>query len=231
MSLLEIDQFQDYCPNGLQIEGRSEIEKVVTGVTACEALIDAAIERNADAIIVHHGYFWKGESQPLVGMKANRIRKLIQNDINLLAYHLPLDAHPDLGNNVQLAKLLDINVTGGLGGGVRPIGLVGSTEQTLTAKELVAKISDKLGRQGLLIGAENKEIDKVAWCTGAAQSYIEKAIDEGVDCFISGEISEPTVHIARESGVCYIAAGHHATERCGVKALGEYLTESLDVDM
>ncbi len=227
--LLDIDAFSDYCPNGLQVEGGLSVSRIVTGVTASAALIDKAIELNADALIVHHGYFWKGEDPSIVGMKANRIKKLMINDISLLAYHLPLDAHHELGNNAQLAKMLDFSVVKGLDDSPRPIGLVGELKAVMTAAELIDHIAVKLNKKALLIGEGTKNIRSVAWCTGAAQSYIDKAIIRGVDCFITGEISEQTVHIAREMDICFISAGHHATERYGVKALGEHLANHLGV--
>jgi dinuclear metal center YbgI/SA1388 family protein len=228
-TLLDIEAFSDYCPNGLQVQGSAAVSKIITGVTASEALIDKAIALNADAIIVHHGYFWRGEEPSITGMKANRIRKLMVNNISLLAYHLPLDAHFELGNNAQLAKVLDFEIRQGLDDGVKPMGLVGELKQVMTAAELVDDIASRLGKKGLLIGNGDKAIRSVAWCTGAAQSYIEKAIAKGVDCFITGEISEQTVHIAREMNICFISAGHHATERYGVKALGEHLSVQLGV--
>ena len=223
--LLDVDAFDDYCPNGLQVEACEQVQRVVTGVTASEALIDAAIARKADVLLVHHGYFWKGEAQPLTGMKGRRVRKLMQNNISLLAYHLPLDAHPELGNNAQLGQLLGLQVSAGLDTSPRPVGLVGQLQQPLTLAEFSADIALQLQREPLLIGDEMQTVSRVAWCTGAAQSYIEKAAAAGADCFISGEISEPTVHAARELGIAYIAAGHHATERYGVKALGEHLAQ------
>lgn len=226
-TLLDIEAFSDYCPNGLQVQGSAAVSKIITGVTASEALIDKAIALNADAIIVHHGYFWKGEEPAITGMKAKRIRKLMGNNISLLAYHLPLDAHCELGNNVQLAKVLDFEILQGLDDTAKPMGLVGELKQTMTAAQLVNDIGVRLGKSGLLIGSGDKTIRSVAWCTGAAQSYIEKAIAKGVDCFITGEISEQTVHIAREMNICFISAGHHATERYGVKALGEHLSVKL----
>lgn len=223
--LLEIDKFEDYCPNGLQVEGRSAISRIVTGVTACAALIDAAIDLQADAIIVHHGYFWKGEDSCITGIKGYRIKKLLQHDISLIAYHLPLDAHSLLGNNRQLATILDIDVSGGLDDSDRPIGLVGEIKQAITAEAFAKHIALRLDRKPLLISEKDRLIKKVAWCTGAAQSYIHAAAAKGVDCFITGEVSESTVHIARELGICFIAAGHHATERYGVQVLGEKLAQ------
>jgi dinuclear metal center YbgI/SA1388 family protein len=199
------------------------VNKLVTGVSASLALLEAARDVGADAVLVHHGYFWKNEDQCVVGMKRNRIKFLLDNEISLLAYHLPLDAHLELGNNVQLAKLLGINMEPSTSN--QSLVKHGS----LTAAHTLASFSDFIGlqlrRAPLVIGDLNRTVKTVAWCTGGAQSYISEAIDLGVDVFISGEVSEQTVHIARESGVAYIAAGHHATERYGVKALGEHLAE------
>lgn len=226
--LLEASVFVDYCPNGLQVEGRSNISRVVTGVTASAALIDAAIQAEADAIIVHHGFFWKGENPCLSGIKGRRIKKLMQHDISLLAYHLPLDAHSEYGNNVQLARHLDIPITGKMNDVSRSVGLLGELRVSTPADEFAQQVADRLGRQPLLIGGE-RCIRTVAWCSGAAQSSIEAAIQRKVDCFLTGEVSESTVHMARESGICFIAAGHHATERYGVKALGVHLSQRFGI--
>ena len=228
---LEIHQFKDYCPNGLQIEGKEEVQKIITGVTANQALIDIAIEENADAILVHHGFFWKGESQQIVGMKYNRIKALIENGINLYAYHLPLDVHPELGNNAQLARLLNITDRRPLEPwDKRSVGRVGKFEQSITPDALSARIESALSRKPLHIDGGKKEIKSVAWCTGGGQDYITIAAEQGIDAFISGEISERTVHIAREMGIHYYAAGHHATERYGVQALGEWLEGEFDLE-
>lgn len=229
---LEIHQFKDYCPNGLQIEGREEVKKIITGVTANQALIDAAIEYKADAILVHHGFFWKGEKQEIVGMKYNRIKALIENGINLYAYHLPLDVHPELGNNAQLAKLLEITDRRPLEPwDKRSVGRVGKFEQAITPEALSIRLTDVLNREPLHIDGGKKEIKSIAWCTGGGQDYITIAAEQGIDAFISGEISERTTHIAREMGIHYFAAGHHATERYGVEALGQYLNDELDFDV
>lgn len=229
---LEIHQFKDYCPNGLQIEGAEQVKKIISGVTANQALIDIAIEKNADAILVHHGFFWKGESQEIVGMKYNRIKALIENGINLYAYHLPLDVHPQLGNNAQLAKLLDITDRRPLEPwDKRSVGRVGKFEQAVTAEQLSARIASVLSRSPLHIDGGKKQIKSIAWCTGGGQDYISIAAEQGIDAFISGEISERTVHIAREMGIHYFAAGHHATERYGVQALGEWIKGELELDV
>ena len=226
--LLQPEQFSDYCPNGLQVEGKPEVKHIVTGVTASYDLLKAALAAKADAILVHHGYFWRGESLPIVGIKKRRIQFLLQHDLSLLAYHLPLDAHAEFGNNVILAKKLGLTVTGWTGQKNKNepnMLLLGELSQPQSLKDFAETISTKLNRHAQVIGDLKQTVQKVALCTGAAQGYIEQAVCAGVDVYISGEISEPTVHIARETGVSYIAAGHHATERYGIQALGEHLAE------
>lgn len=230
-TLLKIDQFADYCPNGLQVEASARVSKIVSGVTASQALIDEAVALKADMLLVHHGYFWKGENPELTGIKGRRIRTLMQHGINLVAYHLPLDAHPQLGNNAQLAQLLSLQTEGGLDNSAYPVGSTGSLLQAQSLADFARHIAQVLQREPLLIGDPQKIIRTVAWCTGAAQSYIEKALAKGVDCFITGEVSEQTFHIAQETGISFIAAGHHATERYGVKALGEHLAQQFAVDV
>lgn len=218
--------FQDYCPNGLQVEGNSEVFSVVSGVTASQALIDAAIARGAQMILVHHGYFWKGEDQTVRGMKRARLKALLAHDINLVAYHLPLDDHPLLGNNRQLAQVLGIDDP-------RPLaGLVweGELNPPLSVAELSARLQERLARVPLHVGDGPEKVARIGWCTGAAQGYITKALDAGLDAFVSGEISEPTTHTAREGGIHYFAAGHHATERYGVQALGEALAQEFGIE-
>lgn len=228
--ILEPHQFKDYCPNGLQVSGRQTIRHIVTGVTASQALIDAAIELEADTILVHHGYFWKGEDERVIGIKRERLKSLLTHDINLLAYHLPLDQHPQLGNNAQLAEVLSLQMTGSLQpDNPRSIGHIGRLSQPMTGAEFADHISQCLKRQALHIGEEDDIIETVGWCTGAAQSYLQQAVDAGVDAFITGEISEPTVHLARETGTHFYSAGHHATERYGVKALGEQISATMGV--
>ena len=224
---------KDYAPNGLQVEGKLEVQSIVTGVTASQALIEKAIERKADALLVHHGYFWKGEPEPIRGMKGNRIRALIKNDINLFGYHLPLDIHPELGNNAELARLLDIQVEGGLEGHPQSVAMFGQLKHPVTGEELAQRINQALNRSPLHIAPENSEklIETVGWCTGGGQDYIELAAKHGLDAFISGEISERTTYTAREMDIHYFAAGHHATERYGVKALGEWLAKEHGLDV
>ncbi len=223
-TLLSVDKFQDYCPNGLQVEGRDQVELLVTGVTASMELIEAAIEAGADALLVHHGYFWKGEDKRITGMKRSRLQRLLGTDTSLLAYHLPLDAHPEFGNNVQLARVLGFETAGTFGddGGMQ-LGQHGMLPTPLDGAALADHIARRLGREPLYIPGSRQAIKTLGWCTGAAQSYIDAAVELGLDAFISGEISEQTVHVARECGMHYFAAGHHATERYGARALGEHL--------
>ena len=225
-SWLAPENFQDYCPNGLQVEGREQVRRIVTGVTASQALIDAAVEAGADMILVHHGYFWKGEPQPVTGMKKARIKTLLANDINLVAYHLPLDDHPDYGNNRQLAEVLGIT-------NPRPLsGLIwqGELPEAQSAGAFSNHLAERLHRQPLHVGEGPQAIRRVAWCTGAAQGFLPMAVEAGVDAYISGEASEPTTHTARECGIHYFGAGHHATERYGVQALGEALAREFGVE-
>ena len=225
--LLNVSHFSDYCPNGLQVEGRSEIKKIVSGVTASFELLQAALDEKADAILVHHGYFWRGENECLIGTKRRRIALLLANNISLFAYHLPLDAHPELGNNIQLGNRLGFVETGRFGG--QNIAAYGKLPQAITLRELGANIERVLSRRPLIIGDEAKLIRHVAWCTGAAQDCFDDATRLGVDVFISGEISERIVHAARESGVAFVSAGHHATERYGIQELGEHVAKKFGI--
>ena len=227
---LQIEHFKDYCPNGLQVECTRPIRRLISGVTASQALIEAALDDKGDAILVHHGYFWRGESPVLTGMKARRIRTLLENDIGLLAYHIPLDAHDTVGNNVQLAKRLGISLKGGFGdcNGV-PLARHG-TIASCTAESFAQKIEQVLSRPPQLIVGGGDRIERIGLCTGAAQDYIEDAARLGLDAYISGEISERTAHIAVEEGIHYYAAGHHATERYGVQALGEHLAAHFQIE-
>lgn len=227
---LEPGRFQDYCPNGLQVAGKQEISTVISGVTASEAFLQAAIEADADAVLVHHGYFWRGENQRVTGMKQRRLKLLLENDINLIAYHLPLDAHPLLGNNAQLAKILGLEVDGRMSGTGEPaIGVCGCLPAPQSLSAFAGHIELKLNRKPLVVKGHERPINTVGWCTGAAQGFLQQAADLGLDAFISGEISEPTFHTAKELGINYIAAGHHATERYGVQALGEELAQRFNI--
>jgi len=225
--LLDISRFHDYCPNGLQVEGRNSIHTIISGVTASLDLLQAAVAARADAILVHHGYFWRGEDTRIVGMKSRRIALLMIHEINLFTYHLPLDIHPEYGNNALLGKELGLIETGRFG--EQDIAVQGKLAQTMTLGALGEKISLTLLRKPMIIGDPDKVIQQIAWCTGAAQSYFEAAIQRGIDAFITGEISEQTVHAARESGVAFIAAGHHATERYGVQALGDHIAQKFGI--
>lgn len=229
--ILTPNSFKDYCPNGLQVQGCQEVSKLVAGVTANQALIDRAVEMDADAILVHHGFFWNGEDPCITGIKHRRIQALINHNISLIAYHLPLDAHVRFGNNIQLAKRLGIEFTGGMEpDNPLSVGKVGRLLKPLSLSGFGQRVAAELGREPVMIEAGEHLIHTVAWCTGAAQSYIDTAAGLGVDAYLSGEISESTVHSARELGVHYIAAGHHATERYGVQALAAYLADEFGLD-
>jgi len=229
--LLDVARYRDYCPNGLQVEGRGAVRHVVAGVTACQALLDAAIARGADTLLVHHGWFWRGEDGRVTGVRKQRLQTLLRHDINLLGYHLPLDGHAEFGNNAQWAKRM-----GWIGEGrfaEQDVGWHGRPAVPTSLAELTQALAERLQRAPLVIGGEafgDKPLRRIAWCSGGA-------IAEGVDVFVSGEISEQTVHLARESGVAYIAAGHHASERYGVQALAEHVAgrfglrcEFVDID-
>lgn len=223
--------FKDYCPNGLQIEGHSQVKKIVTGVTASQALISSAIEQKADAILVHHGYFWRNEAAVLTGMKKRRIELLLKYGISLIAYHLPLDAHPEFGNNAQLARCLGWSIKGGMEpDNNHSIGNWGSFVKPATVSEVSLQLEHVLGRKPLTIEGGAHLIHSIAWCTGGAQNLISQALALGVDAFVSGEISESTVHFARENNIHYFSAGHHATERYGVKALGRLLEKRFGIE-
>lgn len=227
---LNAARIADYCPNGLQVEGRPQVRRIVSGVTASQALLDAAVEAEADVVLVHHGYFWKGEDACVTGMKRRRLQTLLGNDISLLAYHLPLDVHPEVGNNVQLARQLEITVEGPLDvNNPKVVGLLGSLDEPLSPRDFARRVQDVLGREPLLVEGQGM-VRKIGWCTGGGQGYIDQAIAAGVDLFLTGEASEQTYHSARENGVSFIAAGHHATERYGVQALGEYLARRFAVE-
>lgn len=231
--LLSVNLIKDYCPNGLQIQGKDEIKKIVTGVTATQALIEQAIAQKADALLVHHGFFWKNEPYAIRGMKHQRIKALLAHDINLFAYHLPLDAHAELGNNAQLGKLLAINNVKAFAS-LKPEGIVmhGELSNDVNGQTFAEQISTSLQRQCLYIpSAYNQLIKTVAWCTGGGQGYIEAAAEQGIDAFITGEPSEQTTHIAREMNIHFFAAGHHATERYGIKTLGEHLQQKWDLSV
>lgn len=237
-ALLQPERFRDYGPNGLQVEGRARVGKIISGVTASRALIDAAIAARADAIFVHHGLFWRGQEGRVTGWMKQRLALLLAHDINLFAYHLPLDAHPELGNNAQLGLRLGLLVQSRFGEqdlgwfGARADGRPFASSQALTAH-----IEKALNRPVVLVDEGHRPIQKIAWCTGGAQSYFEAAIAAGADAFITGEISEPQAHYARECGVAYLACGHHASERYGAPAVAAHVAallglahEFIDID-
>lgn len=224
--LLEPGRFKDYGPNGLQVEGRSEVRHLVCGVTASLALIDAAIAAQADAILVHHGLFWRGQDGRVTGWMRRRLARLLAHEVNLFAYHLPLDAHAELGNNAQLGRHL--GWTADRRFGEQDLGFTAAVEPT-TAEAVAAQLRALTGREPTLVAGDGRPLRRTAWCSGGAQGYFEAAIAAGADVFITGEISEPQAHYARETGVAFIAAGHHATERYGVQAVGEALAGALDL--
>jgi dinuclear metal center YbgI/SA1388 family protein len=225
-ALLQPEKFRDYGPNGLQVEGDRDIQLLVSGVTASRALIEAAIAAKADAIVVHHGLFWRGQDGRVTGWMRERLRLLLAHGIHLFAYHLPLDAHPELGNNAQLARVLGLQTEGRFG--EQELGFVGVGEQAWSDSQALANhVAAQLGRSVTCVGGSDRPVRRVAWCTGGAQSYFEAAITQGVDAFITGEISEPQAHLARETGVAFLACGHHATERYGAPALATHVAQKL----
>jgi len=224
-------EFKDYAPNGLQIEGKADVKKIVCAVTASLDAIDAAIEAQADLLLVHHGYFWKGEPAPITGMRGARIKKLIQHDISLVGYHLPLDAHPSLGNNAAIAELLELENIQALNPNDRhPIGNIGYLKQAVSAEAFKQQLSDVFNREIIHLPSTTEKIQKIGFCTGAAQDFITQAAEQGCDAYISGEVSERTFYEARELNVHYFACGHHATERYGVQRLAQALSKQFDVE-
>lgn len=223
--------FKDYAPNGLQVEGRPSVHKIITGVTASQALVDRAVEENVDAILVHHGYFWKNDTSIITGIRRNRLKALLENDINLFAYHLPLDAHPILGNNAQLGHLLGVDILGTLSpDDATALVYYGEFDQPQRAEQVKEHLEQVLNHSALHCGENAPEtIRRIAWCSGGGQDFIEEAAMRGADAFVTGEVSERTIHIAREMGIHFFACGHHATERYGIKALGEWLAANHDM--
>jgi len=227
-SLLQTSLFKDYCPNGLQVEGRAEVRRIATAVTASQQVLEEAINWEADAILVHHGYFWRNEDAPIVGFKKKRINQLLCNEVSLLAYHLPLDVHVELGNNALLGRQLGLVEQRRFG--EQDIVCLGELIQSQTLSQFASKVGSELGRLPQVLGDGNKVVSRVAWCSGGAQSHFEAAIEQGVDAYLTGEISEQCFHLSNESGVGFISAGHHATERFGIQALGEHLAERFDLE-
>ena len=229
-ALLQPERFHDYGPNGLQVEGRQQVRKIVSGVTASRALIEAAIAARADAIFVHHGLFWRGQDGRVTGWMKQRLALLLAHDINLYAYHLPLDAHPELGNNAQLGLRLGLQSLSRFG--EQELGVLGRRQdggEFMDAAALARHVEQALGRAVTLVDSRPGAIQRIAWCTGGAQGHFEAAIAAGADAFITGEISEPQAHYARECGVAYLACGHHATERYGAPAVAGHVAARLGV--
>ncbi len=231
--LLQPAKYKDYCPNGLQVEGTDTLHKIVTGVTASQALIEQAIAEKADAILVHHGYFWRGENECITGIKKNRIKAVLANDINLIAYHLPLDHHAEYGNNTQLAKVLGLTVESGLDPHDDSVpGQIGRLQTPMSAGEFSQLLAERLQREPLHLGPDpDSMIETIGWCTGGAQGYMQYAVDAGLDAYLTGEVSEPSHHLAVETETHFFAAGHHATERYGAKALGEHLADKFALEV
>ncbi|CAM2792976.1 putative NIF3-like protein 1 [Legionella steigerwaltii] len=229
--LLECDRYNDYAPNGMQVEGKEQIIRICTAVTASEDAISQAIAWRADALLVHHGYFWRGEASMIIGMKRQRIYKLLCNELNLFAYHLPLDCHPDLGNNACLAKLLDVDLVHmHRAGNTDNLLWSGKLTQTMKPTEFTEYLAKKLQRDPLFVAGNEKPVTHIAWCSGGAQDFIEDAYRLGVDAYISGEISERTYYQAKELGIHYYSCGHHATERYGIQALGNHLASQFELE-
>ena len=227
-ALLETARFQDYGPNGLQVEGKAEVHKIVSGVTASLALIDAAIDAEADAVLVHHGLFWKGQDGRLTGWMKQRVERLLRHQINLFAFHLPLDAHLLYGNNAQFGNRLGVSADAYFGN--QNLGCLGSLIEPLSLQALSAMLQSQLRRVPTLAPGDGRPLRRFAWCTGGAQGYFEAAISSGADVFITGEISEPQAHLAAETGVAFIACGHHASERFGAPALAQHLADKFGLE-
>jgi dinuclear metal center YbgI/SA1388 family protein len=227
-ALLSVDRFKDYGPNGLQVEGRSEVVRLVSGVTASLALIDAAIAARADALLVHHGVFWRGQDGRLTGWLAERVRRLMAHGVSLFAYHLPLDAHAQYGNNAQLGARLGLEADARFG--EQELGFAAPAARERTLEALAQRLQAELGRAPLVLPGDDRALARIGWCTGGAQGYFEAAVAAGVDVFLTGEVSEPQAHLARETGVAFIACGHHATERYGAPALAAHVAERFGLE-
>jgi len=233
---LRPEQFRDYCPNGLQVEGKPTIRRLITGVTASQALLEAALARDADAVLVHHGWFWKNEDPCIRGPKRRRLALALAHELNLLAYHLPLDAHPDLGNNTQLGVQLGLTVERLADGGPATCGpdhlvWLGRCAPDTTLGALTEQIGQRLNRPPTMVGDPQRPVHRIAWCTGGAQGFMQAAVDAGADVYLTGEASEQNFHLAQETGVGFIAAGHHATERYGVQALGQAIAQQFGIQV
>jgi dinuclear metal center YbgI/SA1388 family protein len=226
--LLQPESFRDYGPNGLQVEGRGEVHRIASGVTASLAFIDAALAAGADTLFVHHGLFWRGHDGRLTGWLKARVTRLLRADVNLFAYHLPLDAHPELGNNAQLGLRLGLRADARFGD--QDLGFIGSTPAAPDAQALAARVQQALARAPVLLPGDGRPLRRIAWCTGGAQGYFEAAIAAGADAYLSGELSEPQAHLSRETGVAYLACGHHATERYGAPAVAAHVAAQFGLE-
>jgi dinuclear metal center YbgI/SA1388 family protein len=227
--LLSVDRFKDYGPNGLQVEGRASVGRIICGVTASLAFIDQAIAAGADALLVHHGLFWRGQDGRLTGWLRARVARLLAADVSLFAYHLPLDAHPELGNNAQLGQRLGLVPEGTFGD--QQLGFTGTFLAPMTVFDFRQRVETVLGRAPVWVPGDDRPLRRIAWCTGGAQGYLEAAVAAGADAYLTGEISEPQAHLARETGVTFLACGHHATERYGVQAVGSNLASRFGIDV
>jgi dinuclear metal center YbgI/SA1388 family protein len=226
--LLAVDRFKDYGPNGLQVQGGPTVRRLASGVTASLAFIEAAVDAGADTLLVHHGLFWRGQDGRLTGWLRERVARLIRHDLNLFAFHLPLDAHPRVGNNAQLGLRLGLQVHTTFG--EQALGVMGAAGALDTPARLAAQVAQVLGREPVVVEGDGRPLRRIAWCTGGAQSAFEAAIAAGADAYLTGEISEPQAHLARETGVAFLACGHHATERFGAPALGAELAAHFDLE-
>ncbi len=226
--LLDVGRYKDYGPNGLQVEGKTEVRKIVSGVTASLALIEAAIAARADALLVHHGLFWRGQDGRIVGWLRRRVALLMAHDINLFAYHLPLDAHPELGNNAGFGRRLGLVADARFGD--QELGFAGPVREPLDLAELERRVRTATGRAPVVVAGDGRPLRRIGWCTGGAQGYFEAAMAAGVDAFLTGEISEPQAHLARETGVAFLACGHHASERDGAAAVGAHLAREFGLE-
>jgi dinuclear metal center YbgI/SA1388 family protein len=226
--LLKPEGFRDYGPNGLQVEGRREVRRIASGVTASLAFIDAALAAGADTLFVHHGLFWRGQDGRLTGWLKERVARLLRADVNLFAYHLPLDAHPELGNNAQLGLRLGLQADARFG--EQDLGFIGSATDATHAQALAARVQHALGREPVLLPGDGRPLHRIAWCTGGAQGQFEAAIAAGADAYLTGELSEPQAHLSRETGVAYLACGHHATERHGAPAVAAHIAAQFGLE-
>ncbi len=229
--LLKPDNYSDYCPNGLQVEGGDQLDLIVTAVTASQAAIEHAVACGAQALLVHHGLFWRGDGAPVVGMLKQRLSLLLAHDINLFAYHLPLDCHTEFGNNAEMARALLWQIHGDMCfNGVAGLGCWSELAEVVEPEQLRQDLHEVIKQKPQFYSGGQHAIKRVGWCTGAAQDGIVKASELGLDAYISGEVSERTVYQARELGIHYFAVGHHASERFGVRILGDHIASAHGIE-